>query len=97
MPSKQWWDELNMEFEDDPVGDRPNLEGAVMAGGVTVAAVTIEAKDGAMYPALLYRFVGQEGKYLQPILFVADAETFRKLDALTRRATVAAIRKAGGK
>lgn len=93
--SREFWEQFNQEYQDDPVGGPPAWGTAQLAGAVTITALTTEPNNElGIFPALAFRFVDHKGEFLDPVVLVLDDNVMRKLTKLVDSAAYAAIRKA---
>jgi len=88
--------EFDLPFEDQPPYEMA-LVGAKFSGGVVISAGTIPARDGAVLPALIYRFAKADGSgFYPPIVFAHDEEHIIQITQLTSVAALAAVEAARG-
>lgn len=84
--------EMNLPYEEVPDGPIPMTVDCVVAGGLRVSAIALDAKDGKKHPGLLFRFATPTGGLLAPIVLVATAPELRSLVPLVDKASASAIR-----
>jgi hypothetical protein len=87
--------DLDLPYE--PVGGDPierALADMVIAGGLTVGAAMVDVPHLGKKPVVIFTFVQVDGRPVQPIAFIQDADQMRKLRPLLNSAVADACKAA---
>lgn len=83
----------HLPFEDVPGDPVPMQASPIAAGSVTVAAAVVPTPLGR-FPVLVFTFTGADGRALEPIALLLDAEHMAHVPLLVGEAVASALKAA---
>lgn len=86
---------LDLPFEEGPPGQTMSFDGATIASGLVLVAITVPVPGAGVMPGLAFRFANQDGSgFYTPVLLVVDDEQMAGMAKLAADASEASIRAA---
>lgn len=86
--------DLDLPFEEQEPSPMNPAEAPRMAGGLVIGSLVVDVPGVGMKPGLLFQFVAPDGRFYQPVMYVADDDQFAKLRPLILEAVASARRAA---